>query len=49
MKTKPEEKYLSVEHVKAKLQSAKEELRKRYGEAVENIKKDMEENEKAQH
>jgi hypothetical protein len=44
------EKYLNVEQVKAKLESAKAELRKRYGEAVEKIKEDLQEDhDKAQH
>jgi hypothetical protein len=30
-----------IENIKAKLQSAKEELQKRFGEAVEKIKEDI--------
>jgi hypothetical protein len=40
---KNREKNIDVEHIKAKLESAKEELKKRYGETVEKIKKDMDE------
>jgi hypothetical protein len=49
MEHKRVEKYLNVEHVKAKLESAKEELRKRYEEPVEKIKDDLDNEEKAQH
>jgi ABC-type Zn uptake system ZnuABC Zn-binding protein ZnuA len=31
----------SIENIKAKLQSAKEELKKRYGEAVGKIKEEL--------
>ena len=32
-----------VQYIKAKLESAKEELKRRYGEAVEKIKEDLHE------
>ena len=34
-----------VKHIKAKLESAKEELKRRYGEAVDKIKEDMQDEE----
>jgi hypothetical protein len=35
----------NVENIKAKLESAKEELKKRYGEAVEKIRQELDEEE----
>jgi hypothetical protein len=41
----PEKKDKNVEHIKAKLESAKEELKRRYGEPIEKIKAQIAEEE----